>query len=538
MQKTIPLFLALALTSCALSSEDSESFEDSVSLAAEGEPDIERQEVIKILAYNVYMRPVFLNGQKNRADRMPPFLTGYDVIIFSELFDDDIRIHLLNLLKAEYPFQTAIVGHDEGIEQDGGVVIISRWPIEAAENRIFDENDCAGDDCLAEKGVAYAKIRKKNAAYHVFGTHLQAMAGEHPRRMRQLQFIKQFIDQRQIPENEPVFIGGDMNVDAYIPEHMKEMFDILDAELPWFDPNFKLSPTYDKATNDLASDEGSEMLDYVMYQRDRMWADESSFTRRVFKVVPCWKEFFFEKCMNDLSDHYAVEGRFMFKKLRDKDYSGACQPATDPDCDFWVNFTDNCDMVFNPDQKDSDGDGRGDACPPLAPPPYPPSGCTFSVETCHKRVTAKCDVGNDFGFALRWWSDEAQRTFWLGGGSGDAESVNGYQVAASLITNHIGSGKLQACFANADAENCTDWVPFGMPDHACPQPVPQPVMRWVCTVQGFANGEVVETFDTAGPTKLAAEKSSQKLCNDAIGIDFCSFPMCEDLQNPGGGFGF
>lgn len=36
----------------------------------------------------------------------------------------------------------------------------------------------------------------------------------------------------------------------------------------------------------------------------------------------------------------------------------------DWDCDGICNIADNCIFVYNPDQKDSDGDGKGDACNP------------------------------------------------------------------------------------------------------------------------------------------------------------------------------
>jgi len=36
----------------------------------------------------------------------------------------------------------------------------------------------------------------------------------------------------------------------------------------------------------------------------------------------------------------------------------------DWDCDGVCNSRDNCIFVYNPDQKDSDGDGKGDACDP------------------------------------------------------------------------------------------------------------------------------------------------------------------------------
>lgn len=44
--------------------------------------------------------------------------------------------------------------------------------------------------------------------------------------------------------------------------------------------------------------------------------------------------------------------------------SGACTPGweTDTDVDSVLDLLDNCPETVNPDQSDSDGDGRGDAC--------------------------------------------------------------------------------------------------------------------------------------------------------------------------------
>jgi Thrombospondin type 3 repeat len=55
--------------------------------------------------------------------------------------------------------------------------------------------------------------------------------------------------------------------------------------------------------------------------------------------------------------------------------------SEDFDCDGIINVKDNCMLVYNPDQKNSDGDGQGDACDADLTDP--------------NRVDSRCDSDND-----------------------------------------------------------------------------------------------------------------------------------------------
>lgn len=118
---------------------------------------------LNVLSYNVYMRPtsLFANGQMIRAGLIPDQIPGYDVVVFQEAFDDDTRAQLLRGMTAKgYPYHTDILGTDRGTEQDGGVIIVSRWPIVLQKQRLFGDV-CSDWDCSADKGVLYAKIDKQ-----------------------------------------------------------------------------------------------------------------------------------------------------------------------------------------------------------------------------------------------------------------------------------------------------------------------------------------------------------------------------------------
>jgi sphingomyelin phosphodiesterase len=271
-------------------------------------------DTFSVLTYNVYMRPtsLFKNGQSLRARLLPPQLHGYDALIFSEAFDDDTRAELLNGLKPEYPYATSILGTDRGVEQDGGVVIVSRWPIVAQDERRFG-GTCSGSDCQADKGVKYARIDRGGKIYNLFASHTQAWPTAEGANVRAQQFriIKQFIDSKGISGSESVLIGGDLNVDRLkFPDEYRQMLQLLDAECP---PHQGYAYTWDSTTNDLAEKTGTfEYLDYVLWSKAHLQPSQSLNEPRIVRSSQEWKEFGWEYAMWDLSDHYPVNGRFTF----------------------------------------------------------------------------------------------------------------------------------------------------------------------------------------------------------------------------------
>lgn len=270
--------------------------------------DVDNPDVLNVLSYNVFMLspPISLSDQGTRANYIHEHISGYDIIIFNEAFDNSARSDLTDNMIAEYPYYTDVVD-ESGSTEDGGVIIFSRWPIEYSEDIVYD--DCDAEDCLAAKGVMYARIDKMGEKYHVFGTHTQAWPEEQNviTRQAQLTQFKNFMLSLEIPENEAVIYGGDLNVDK-IANHLNEyneMFTILNAHEPDYIGGQPY--TYNQDLSSYADDPELEYLDYAMYDNAHRVPDVNTNEVIVLRSIAdeMWDIF-------DLSDHMAVHGRFVF----------------------------------------------------------------------------------------------------------------------------------------------------------------------------------------------------------------------------------
>ena len=279
----------------------------------EGDPhpinyaDTSNANTFNVLAYNIFMLtpPIGISDQDTRAAVIPDHIHGYDAIIFSEAFYNNARNTLQTGISAEYPYMTAVV--DNGIlNDDGGVFIASRFPIMNSSQIVF--SDCNGSDCLAAKGVMYAKIDKLGKTYHLFGTHTQAWntATDVATRIFQFKEMDQFISSQNIPSTEAVIIGGDLNVDM-IANNLGEYDGMLDS-LKLMEPTYIGHPyTYDSDISYYASGSAYEFLDYVMTKNDYLNPTSASNEVLILRSID---DSMFN--MFDLSDHLAVWGHFEF----------------------------------------------------------------------------------------------------------------------------------------------------------------------------------------------------------------------------------
>ncbi len=255
---------------------------------------------IKVLSYNLFMyhKGLFNSGnwgQEKRAQLLAnsKYVKDQDVIVLEGVFDTKSKNVLLDGLRSQYPNLTDVIGRTKyGWNQtlgdfrafpldndyNGGVVVLSKWPIEEKIQYTFENHGC-GNDYYYNKGFAYVKINKGGHKYHIIGTDVQnnfcSDLGQNARK-HQFTEIKKFIDLKQIPKDEPIFLTGSLNVDKDNLEY-QDMLMILSVDEPHY---AGVSYTWDPKKNAIASyvdgtGQVSRYLEYIFvvktHSKPKVW---------------------------------------------------------------------------------------------------------------------------------------------------------------------------------------------------------------------------------------------------------------------------
>lgn len=294
---------------------------------------------IKVLAYNTFLlRNIAVASttqwsQNLRAEKIGSagFINNYDILLLQECFDNTAAGILREKLLTKFPYQTPVLGQTKqgwhntsgdwrevssgGIE-NGGVMIASKYPIEVMNQYIFPKG--CDFDALSLKGFVYVRILKSGKRMHFISTHLQSTqsgcrGNEVSIRKTQLDMIKSYITDLNIPKDEMVVYGGDFNVIRNTPEY-SGMLQALNVAAPTYKG---LPYTWDTKTNTMASyhypypKNQPKNLDYVFVSNDHL-------------VPSAWQNITFDPVSTtlmtytnlnqdqyywvDYSDHYPVEG--------------------------------------------------------------------------------------------------------------------------------------------------------------------------------------------------------------------------------------
>jgi len=185
---------------------------------------------INILSYNIFIRPPFVsnNGNDFKDERLTEFLKyigPFDIICLQEMFAaySGRRNNLIKQAReAGFGYCAASPKPDTFSVHmiDGGLLMLSRFPIVASEYKSFSSG--IGSDYYVNKGVLYAKIAIGESRVHLFTTHCQATYDESLKyfatRAEQFntfrKFIKETLAAHSYQENDTVLLTGDFNVNS------------------------------------------------------------------------------------------------------------------------------------------------------------------------------------------------------------------------------------------------------------------------------------------------------------------------------------
>ena len=262
---------------------------------------------LSVLTYNVWALPFVSNQIAERLNVMPEYLAQYDVLLLQEAFSSD-RENLIRTLEEDYGYRyvTKILNNPEPNIFNGGVILLSRYPIVNQAQTYFP--DCAGSDCLADKGINYMEIIKQGRSYHIFSAHTASFDTDIARLYRQNQFeqMREFTESLEIPKNETVIYGGDFNVNKLLfPEDYQQMLATLEASEPTYTGHTE--STFDPFINVHGTAFGSggdhiEYLDYVLVSNQYAVPNANVNNVRIPRSTTqsLWG-------LWDLSDHFPVE---------------------------------------------------------------------------------------------------------------------------------------------------------------------------------------------------------------------------------------
>ncbi len=274
-------------------------------------------EELKILAYNVFLRPGLVGKDDYKSERFAELreaVRPYDVIGLSEVFDDGLREQWKNHLYNTHPYAIDPPESSNIFFQDGGITFFSRYPVIFHKKMIYKAS--SGWDACSEKGAIFARLQlPSNKKIEVVLSHTQADEKNFDVRKKQFDELRKFFQQYQT--SVPLFIIGDLNVigdkDQQYPDMLARLLNPIDGyRLLHTDPGY----TY-YLDNPFCGSGSKERLDYILMQNghNSMW--KNVLVSKFPMAHPVGKAKY-------MSDHYAVEATMDFypESKRDSAFIG------------------------------------------------------------------------------------------------------------------------------------------------------------------------------------------------------------------------
>jgi phospholipase C len=286
MKQTLSIIIFTLICSFALSGQNSKSIE------------------VNIVSWNIQMLPngpqIFSKSlQKKQRVREPEIVkycndNNFDIIVFQEVFDLEIKRKLKRHLQKVYPYQISTKSKF-GRLTSNGVLIVSRFPIKYVDHVIYHKG--VSEDGWAAKGCTLIEAEKEGVVFQIAGTHLQSgnsdEAIEH--RHSQYQEITDLLSDNH-QDNIPVFVLGDMNTrksDTINYELMLHTIGVKDSPINEEEP-FTID-----GKNSWNSHEHGIQLDYILLDNCR--TSTAIIQQKIIRP-----KFKYKNMIIDLADHYGV----------------------------------------------------------------------------------------------------------------------------------------------------------------------------------------------------------------------------------------
>lgn len=266
---------------------------------------------IKVLSWNIQMLPNAMGMfsaalRKKQRQRLPWIVAhchqnDYEVIVFQEVFDVNIKRKLAKALKETYPHQvnTKIT---KGRITSNGILIVSKLPMRYIDHVIYQKG--VHEDGWAAKGCTLVEVVKNNKKIQIAGTHLQAGSSEEAQKHRASQYleIKALLDANEV-DNRPVLVVGDMNTakaNTAKYQLMLTSIDLVDFELEEDRP-YTIDPN-----NSWNAGDKPKQLDYILLQK----RNTATTIQNLHIIRPTH---LYKGAKMDLADHYGVVGEVVLE---------------------------------------------------------------------------------------------------------------------------------------------------------------------------------------------------------------------------------
>lgn len=165
---------------------------------------------------------------RNRSAAIEQFITYVKatspaVVGLTEVWDNTEKDYIKNQLRSIYPY--SIEGPADShymLAQfaNGGLLLLSKYPIRNKGYLIFPWKSCVGVDCISDKGALFAQIELPvTGPVNIFLTHMQdanASANAYEETVGQFRMLLDFVDAKRQANDVPAssIIMGDMNINA------------------------------------------------------------------------------------------------------------------------------------------------------------------------------------------------------------------------------------------------------------------------------------------------------------------------------------